>query len=75
MPVLDGLEATKKIRGLESDSAAKIPIVALTAHSMSGDRERFLEFGMDDYSSKPFNAEELIETIERVVQNRNNKQN
>ena len=73
MPVLDGLEATKKIRSMELDHLANIPIVALTAHAMNGDRERFIEAGMDDYSSKPFNAEELIATIERVVRDRKSR--
>ena len=72
MPDLDGFEATRAIRGIESRAAdegrpvAHIPIVALTAHAMSGDRDLCLEAGMDAYISKPLHIQTLVETIERV---------
>lgn len=53
MPIMDGLEATKKIRKLEQELGGHIPIIAMTANVMNGDRERCLEVGMDDYISKP----------------------
>jgi PAS domain S-box-containing protein len=67
MPEMDGLEATAAIRQAEQLSGAHIPIVALTAHAMKGDRDRCLEGGMDAYVSKPFQAEELFATIEQLV--------
>ena len=67
MPNLDGLEATAAIRKKESGSGARIPIVAMTAHAMKGDRERCLGAGMDAYLTKPIQAQELYETIERMA--------
>ncbi|TGC09168.1 hybrid sensor histidine kinase/response regulator [Methanolobus halotolerans] len=66
MPEMDGLEATKIIRSPESRVISKdIPIVALTAHAMEGDKERFIEIGMDDYISKPVSLKELGEMLEK----------
>ncbi len=66
MPVMDGEEATRAIREGQAGDP-EIPIVALTAHALTGDRERFLAAGMDDYISKPFDPDELERTIARVL--------
>jgi len=67
MPVMDGLEATLKIRSLEDPLKASIPIIALTAHALKGDRERFLKAGMDEYLSKPVHSNELIMVISKLL--------
>jgi len=63
MPQMDGIEATQTIRKLESESGTHIPIIAMTAHAMKGDKERCLEAGMDDYISKPIKPDELYRII------------
>ena len=65
MPGMDGFEATAKIRERERASGQHVPIIAMTAHAMKGDRERCLEVGMDDYLTKPFDAAGLRAAIER----------
>jgi len=62
---MDGLEATRCIRADERDS--HIPIIAMTAFAMKGDRERCLDAGMDNYVSKPLNVAMLFTTIEQVT--------
>jgi CheY-like chemotaxis protein len=62
MPVMDGIEATRQIRLLNSP-AANIQIIALTAHAMQGDRETYLEAGMDGYVSKPVRSAELFTAL------------
>ena len=64
MPDMDGLEATARIREWEQNHGRRTPIVALTAHSMKGDRDRCLAAGMDSYVTKPFDATTLIEVVE-----------
>jgi PAS domain S-box-containing protein len=65
MPEMGGLEATRAIRDQESQGARRLPLIALTAHAMQGDRARCLEAGMDGYLSKPIDVDELIATVER----------
>src|SRR5262249_8678817 len=67
MPERGGCEATAAIRKQEQTSGTHLPIIAMTAHAMKGDRERCLEAGMDGYVSKPVQARELFEVIERTV--------
>ena len=67
MPEMDGMRATAAIRQLEETTKEHIPIIAMTAHAMKGDREKCLAGGMDDYVSKPMKAQILYETIERVM--------
>ena len=69
MPEMDGFEATAAIRVRERDRGGRIPIIAMTAHAMKGDRERCLQSGMDEYIAKPIQAAELCELIERVLAN------
>jgi signal transduction histidine kinase/ActR/RegA family two-component response regulator len=63
MPEVDGFDATALIREREQTSGGHIPIIALTAHAIRGDREKCLARGMDGYVSKPLNSEELLETV------------
>jgi PAS domain S-box-containing protein len=65
MPVLSGFEATVLIREREKQTGGHIPIIAMTAHALKGDRERCLEVGMDDYVSKPVDAGKLLQAIQR----------
>lgn len=66
MPEMDGYEVAREIRNLEADTGAHSLIIALTANAMKGDRERYLEAGMDGYISKPFTFETLFKTISQV---------
>ena len=66
MPEMDGLETTSLIRGKERSSGGHIPIIALTAHAMSGDREHFLGAGMDGYVTKPIRFLDLVSEINRL---------
>jgi len=65
MPEMDGFEATIAIREKEKTSGNHVPIIAMTAHAMVGDKERCLEAGMDDYISKPIRPEELNDFLKR----------
>ncbi len=66
MPEMDGMTATARIRDNEKESGKHIPIVAMTAHAMQGDREKCLDGGMDEYVSKPIRRKDLKAVIERV---------
>jgi CheY-like chemotaxis protein len=68
MPVMSGIEATRRIRSGEAGSIdPNVPIIALTAHAMASDREKFLEAGMDDYVSKPIDFGELAGSLEKIM--------
>ena len=67
MPEMDGLEATEIIRGRERDTDDHVPIVAMTAHAMQGDRQRCLDAGMDEYIAKPIRAHQLFQTVANVL--------
>ena len=67
MPEMDGFMAARLIREREKQTGGHVPIVAMTAHAMKGDRERCLEAGMDDYVSKPIKPTQLYEVIERIA--------
>ncbi len=66
MPVMDGLAATAAVRAAEKVKGGRVPILALTAHAMTGDRERCLEAGMDGYLSKPIHARDLAQALREV---------
>ena len=63
MPVMDGIEATRRIRAIERASNKHVPIIAMTAHALVGDRERCIDAGMDGYVSKPIRRRELIDAL------------
>ena len=68
LPVTDGWEATRLIRS--AAATAHIPIIALTAHAMAGDRDRALEAGCNDYDTKPVELDRLLEKIGRLLNGR-----
>ena len=70
MPVLDGIETTQEILDYEEDTgAAHVPIVALTANALKGDRERFLKEGLDEYTTKPLVRDEIISILNHFLSN------
>lgn len=68
LPVLDGWEATRRLKA--DDATRSIPIVALTAHAMSGDRDKALAVGCEDYDTKPIELPRLLEKIDRILGSR-----
>jgi two-component system, cell cycle response regulator DivK len=68
LPDIDGIEALKRLR--LNETTAGIPVLALTAQAMHGDRERFLAAGFDDYLAKPVNVVEFVDTVRRYCEGR-----
>lgn len=68
MPEMDGINVVKKIRKSEKGTKTHIPIIAITAYALQGDREKYISMGMDDYIAKPVKMNILIETIEKVAE-------
>jgi two-component system cell cycle response regulator DivK len=67
LPVIDGWEATRRLKAAPETQA--IPIIALTAHAMAGDREKAMEAGADDYDTKPIELDRLLRKIEALLNN------
>ena len=67
MPIMDGCEATRRIRALDNPLTASVPILAMTANAFDEDRREAEKAGMDGFLSKPINIREVLETIERVL--------
>lgn len=67
MPGMDGIQTTEAIRSMEELKGWHLPVIALTAHALLGDRERFITLGMDDYLAKPFQMSDLQESINRML--------
>ena len=67
MPEMDGFECTAIIRDREQKTGSRLPIVAMTAHAMTGDEARCLAAGMDAYLSKPIDPDELFDVVERYL--------
>ncbi len=65
LPAIDGWEATRQVKAAEATKA--IPVIALTAHAMSGDREKALEAGCDDYDTKPVDIDRLLDKISTLL--------
>jgi two-component system sensor histidine kinase EvgS len=63
MPVQDGMEVVREIRSSDREEVRDVPVIALTAHAMTGDRERFLQAGMNDYLAKPVDRDNLIQKV------------
>ena len=66
LPVIDGWEATRQIKS--NDATKKIPVIALTAHAMAGDREKAMEMGCDDYDTKPVEIARLLEKMTALLE-------
>lgn len=71
LPVLDGWDATRKLKS--ADATRAIPLIALTAHAMAGDREKAIEAGCDDYDTKPIELPRLLEKMDRLLSEGNGR--
>ncbi len=67
LPVIDGWEATRRVKS--DETTRRVPVIGLTAHAMSGDREKAIEAGCDDYDTKPVELERLIGKMEKLLSN------
>jgi len=67
MPIMDGFIATKKIREIENNSSNHTPIIAVTANALLGDRDKCIDAGMDEYISKPFKIDVLIDKMSKLI--------
>jgi len=67
MPLMDGFESTRAIRSMEEETGGHVPIIAMTAHALQGDREKCLAAGMDGYLTKPIRREDLFRVVEEVA--------
>ena len=67
LPEIDGWEATRRVREAEAGTGRRMPIIALTAHAMSGDREKAMAAGCDDYDTKPVELERLLGKIQALL--------
>lgn len=67
MPIMDGISATQSIRAAEEETLGHVPIIALTAYALKGDKEKFIEAGMDDYLAKPIDIDELDRIIHKWI--------
>jgi two-component system, cell cycle response regulator DivK len=67
LPIMDGWEATRRVKS--DDATRNVPVIGLTAHAMSGDREKAIEAGCDDYDTKPVELDRLVGKIERLLGN------
>lgn len=68
MPEMDGLEATRRLRGLPDKHLADMPVIAVTALAMPGDRERCLSMGIDEYMSKPVSLRQTKDLIQNILE-------
>lgn len=68
MPIMNGIEASKQIREIEKENSLTLtPIIAVTANALTGDKEKFLEAGMDDYIPKPYSEEDIVKTLHKYL--------